>query len=70
MKNRMIEKLSKAANANPMVAAFIADAICKLQDQIEECDPKAFANSIVTYECWRNAGRQAVEAMGFDVVKA
>lgn len=61
------EKLVAYCKENPLAGAFVVDAVCKLSDRLIHADAetqKVFARSLVTYECWTNAGKGCVDAMG------
>lgn len=50
----MLAKLIKMAKADPLVMAFIIDAVIKQARRVEASNPKRWPkNCIVTHEAWK-----------------
>lgn len=59
-----LKRLVAAAKNNPMVLAFVLDAITKQADQAMDCPADAWPeHCIVTLKCWQQAATAAKESI-------
>jgi hypothetical protein len=64
--NKTFERLAKAADANPLVAAFVVDAVCKLMKQLDQPGVKEeFEKNcgMISYNAWVASGKSAISAI-------
>lgn len=62
----VMERLCEAAKNDPLVVAFIVDAVIQKSERLAKASAEGreqFANCLVSYEAWNDAGLRCVMAV-------